>query len=451
MVYMTPLPVPWPSVQWHPEVLEKGTYPHQFVCVAPGTLTLYSVGEDHHLDVWGPSGLLLLGCSFLLDCLPCAVHVLGPSPCAVSRLWKWIEYCSLQYSDPSVWPWYLSSFLVWSLFCWMPMLARFSPFATTATCPGFLPRAAKTATSRSTIWLLITSPSTRRRFWDTLIGTPSTLLFILSRITSLHFNPIYDQFLLSSSTDCSLCLWKLFSISSAIYKETPYFQSFLLYCLVNRRMDCSSTLRALAPPSILLPGAANCLGCSVELESMENSTLVTFLKMRSTSLSFKSSLMPVFPFTISSFTSFVLFFIYFLFCSPFWVQACLRSLLWHLCGPLTSGPLPNDPQRKIVFSKNIRSYQKNRDFVHITFKKIFLFFPIVLSSFFLIWKWELAAHAVDLAELETKDEFCSLVSIIPERPVYFLLFESLSPLHDNSALAPANKPAYQRHQANCRL
>ena len=184
---------------------------------------------------------------------------------------------------------------------------------------------------------------------------------------------------------------------------------------------------------------------------MENSTLVTFLKMRSTSLSFKSSLMPVFPFTISSFTSFVLFFIYFLFCSPFWVQACLRSLLWHLCGPLTSGPLPNDPQRKIVFSKNIRSYQKNRDFVHITFKKIFLFFPIVLSSFFLIWKWELAAHAVDLAELETKDEFCSLVSIIPERPVYFLLFESLSPLHDNSALAPANKPAYQRHQANCRL
>ena len=87
MMYMTPLPVPWPSVQWHPEVLEKGTYPHQFVCVAPGTLTLYSVGEDHHLDVWGPSGLLLLGCSFLRVCVGWAVHGRGRGRWGGGRVW----------------------------------------------------------------------------------------------------------------------------------------------------------------------------------------------------------------------------------------------------------------------------------------------------------------------------------------------------------------------------
>ena len=38
-------------------------------------------------------------------------------------------------------------------------------------------------------------------------------------MTSVHFNPLHDQLLLTSSTDSSICVWRLFSVSSAHLRE----------------------------------------------------------------------------------------------------------------------------------------------------------------------------------------------------------------------------------------
>lgn len=39
------------------------------------------------------------------------------------------------------------------------------------------------------------------------------------RVTSVHFNPLHDALLLTSSTDSSISLWRLFSVSSSRMKE----------------------------------------------------------------------------------------------------------------------------------------------------------------------------------------------------------------------------------------
>ena len=39
------------------------------------------------------------------------------------------------------------------------------------------------------------------------------------RVTSVHFNPLHDALLLTSSTDSSITLWRMFSVSSSRMKE----------------------------------------------------------------------------------------------------------------------------------------------------------------------------------------------------------------------------------------
>ena len=39
----------------------------------------------------------------------------------------------------------------------------------------------------------------------------------------MHFNPLHDQLLLTSSTDSSISIWRLFSVSSARIREKSFF------------------------------------------------------------------------------------------------------------------------------------------------------------------------------------------------------------------------------------
>ena len=46
---------------------------------------------------------------------------------------------------------------------------------------------------------------------------------IINRVTSVHYNPLHDQLLLSSSTDSCISVWRFFSVSSARNREKCFF------------------------------------------------------------------------------------------------------------------------------------------------------------------------------------------------------------------------------------
>ncbi|KAK8794719.1 hypothetical protein WA158_001700 [Blastocystis sp. Blastoise] len=175
------------DVLWHPELLETADHPHSFICIYNHGYSYYRILEDSSLEEidsfpiekvvhaasWDPLHPLYL-------CVAADEDVL-----LINIQTKQIENMIVKAHNGSCLcithnpnnPWYIA----------------------TGGEDGYV-----------NIWVFNNNHNCELK---------KTLLGHTHWVTSVHFNPVYDQFILSSSTDCSLYLWKSFSTSSSIHKD----------------------------------------------------------------------------------------------------------------------------------------------------------------------------------------------------------------------------------------
>ena len=122
-----------------------------------------------------------------------------------------------QWPSTQISRWSTSRTTAYSPRPWMPTQAWSPAWSTTPTGPARSAQEERTVswpsgTCRIMAWLL-RSPSKRIRIGRRVRDR------VRVRVTSIHFNPLHDQLVLSSSTDSSISVWRLFSVSSARLRE----------------------------------------------------------------------------------------------------------------------------------------------------------------------------------------------------------------------------------------
>lgn len=181
---------------WHPGNLEEGTMPHELIVVYRSGYAGYQVGDDGSLTE-------LFFYSFKEPCSCAAWDLLHTHLLAVGQ---GNDLRIINLSDNSVYA------------------ERLGIHAMGISCMEFNPNRPSTLCTGGKdgmvhVWHISRHGITVEKSIQAHTHWYDSGVWFRNRVTSVHYNPIQDQLLLTSSTDSTITLWRLFSVSSSRLKE----------------------------------------------------------------------------------------------------------------------------------------------------------------------------------------------------------------------------------------